>query len=52
MDDFEIYFHEIDQATGKEAAIWIPHFPFPSPVLSMKIYPFEPQLDPQEFFTL
>lgn len=29
----------LNQAIGNEAAYWMPHFPFPSPVCSIKIYP-------------
>lgn len=40
-----------NHAIGNEAAMLIPHFPFPFPVLSIKMKPFKPQLDPQEFLT-
>ena len=43
---------EINQATGNEAASWIPHWPGPSPFLANKMYPFCPHDPPHEFFTL
>lgn len=42
----------LNQAIGNEAAYWMPHFPFPSPVCSIKIYPWSPHPAPHEFLTL
>jgi len=42
----------IDHAMGKDAASFIPHCPFPSPLFAIKMYPEDPHPAPHEFLTL